>query len=187
MRKYTPLYYITLSKYLCSIIYIHNINHASVHVAKYATHSIFRRIPWLFIDANDFKLPYSIQRFESFALIFVVLWNAADQVTRILILTNRLMTISFIEWNRSSLVQINHNPDENRKCVLVHDDVIKRKSFPRYWPFVRVSHRSPVNSPHKGQWRGALMLSLICAWINGWVNNREDLRRHRSHYDVTVI
>ena len=33
--------------------------------------------------------------------------------------------------------------------------------------------RSPVNSPHKGQWRGALMLSLICARINGWVNNRE--------------
>ena len=32
---------------------------------------------------------------------------------------------------------------------------------------------SPVNSPHKGQWRGALMFSLICAWINGWVNNRE--------------
>ena len=31
---------------------------------------------------------------------------------------------------------------------------------------------SPVNSPHKGQRRGALMFSLICAWINGWVNNR---------------
>ena len=25
--------------------------------------------------------------------------------------------------------------------------------------------RSPVNSPHKGQWRGALMFSVICAWI----------------------
>ena len=48
---------------------------------------------------------------------------------------------------------------------------------------------SPVNSPHKGQWRGALMLSLICACISGWVNNREagDLRRHRVHYDVTVM
>ena len=34
------------------------------------------------------------------------------------------------------------------------------------------NHRSPVNSPHKGQWRGALMFSLICAWTNGWVNNR---------------
>ena len=43
--------------------------------------------------------------------------------------------------------------------------------------------------PHKGQWRRALMLSLICVWINGWVNNGEagDLRRHRAHYDVTVM
>ena len=47
----------------------------------------------------------------------------------------------------------------------------------------------PVNSPHKGQWRGTLMLSLICHWINGWVNNREagDLRRHQAHYDVIVM
>ena len=36
-----------------------------------------------------------------------------------------------------------------------HDDVIKWKHFPRYWPFVRGIHRPPVNSPHKGQWRGA--------------------------------
>ena len=70
-----------------------------------------------------------------------------------------------------------------------HDDVIKWKHFPRYWPFVRGIHRSPVNSPHKGQWRGALMFSLICVWINGWVNNGEagDLRRHRGHYDVNVM
>ena len=47
----------------------------------------------------------------------------------------------------------------------------------------------PVNSPHKGQWRGALMFSLIWAWINNWVNNREagDLRRYRGHYDVSVM
>ena len=47
----------------------------------------------------------------------------------------------------------------------------------------------PGNSPHKGQWRGALMFSLICVWINGWVNSRGDgdLRRYRAHYDVTVM
>ena len=69
-----------------------------------------------------------------------------------------------------------------------HGDVFKWKHSPRYWPFVRGIHRSPVNSPHKGQWRGALMFSLICVWINGWVNNGEagDLTRHRTHYDVTV-
>ena len=70
-----------------------------------------------------------------------------------------------------------------------HDDVIKWKHFPRYWPFVRRIHRSPVNSPHKRQWRGALMFSLICAWINRWVNNGEagDLRRHGAHCDVIVM
>ena len=52
-----------------------------------------------------------------------------------------------------------------------------------------LSGKSPVNSPHKGQWRGALLFSLICAWINGWVNNNEagDLRRDRAHYDVIVM
>ena len=61
--------------------------------------------------------------------------------------------------------------------------------FARCWPFVRGIHRSPVNSPHKGQWRGALMFSLICVWIHGWVNNREacDLRRYPAHYDVAVM
>ena len=69
-----------------------------------------------------------------------------------------------------------------------HDDVIKLKHLPRYWPFVQGIHRWPVNSPHKGQWRGALMFSLICAWLNGWVNNREagDLWCHRAHYGVIV-
>ena len=71
----------------------------------------------------------------------------------------------------------------------MHDNVIKWKHFPRNWPFARGIHRSPVNSLHKGQWRGVLMFSLIYVWINGWVNNREagDLRRYRAHYDVTVI
>ena len=47
----------------------------------------------------------------------------------------------------------------------------------------------PVNSPHKGQWRGAFMFSLICTWINDWVNNREtgDLKRYRGHCDVNVM
>ena len=38
-----------------------------------------------------------------------------------------------------------------------HDGVIKWKHYPRYWPFVWEIHQSPVNSNHKGQWRGALM------------------------------
>ena len=71
----------------------------------------------------------------------------------------------------------------------IHDDVIKWKHFPRNWPFVREIHRSPVNFPHKGQWRGALMFSLIYDWINDWVNNHEagNLRRQHCHYDVIVM
>ena len=47
----------------------------------------------------------------------------------------------------------------------------------------------PGEFPAKVQWRGALMFSLICVWIIGWVNNREvgDLRRYRAHYDVIVM
>ena len=63
------------------------------------------------------------------------------------------------------------------------------ETFPRNWPFVRGIHRSPVNSPHKGQWGGALMFSLIYVSIKDWVNNHEagDLRRYRAHYDVMVM
>ena len=70
-----------------------------------------------------------------------------------------------------------------------HYDVIKWKRFQRYWPFVRGIHRSPMNSPHKGQWRRALMFSLNYAWTNDWENTPDagDLRRHRAHYDLNVM
>ena len=88
-----------------------------------------------------------------------------------------------------------------------HDNVIKWKHFPGYYPFVRGNHGSTLDSPHKGKWRGALMswillllllllfcflgvflsamFSLICAGTNGWANNRDagDLSRHRAHYE----
>ena len=78
---------------------------------------------------------------------------------------------------------LRHKPSDG------HDDVIKWKHFPHRWHFVWEIHRSPMNSPHKGQWRRALMFSLIWAGANGWVNNRDagDLRRHRAHYDVIVM
>ena len=90
---------------------------------------------------------------------------------------------------------------ETTKC-LKHALVLDRRSF---WTHAWWRHQmetftvlldlcegnSPVSvkSLHKGQWRGALMFSVICAWINNWVNNREagDLRRHRGLYDVNVM
>ena len=70
-----------------------------------------------------------------------------------------------------------------------HDDVIKWRHFPRYSPFVLGIRRSHVISLHKGQWRGASMLSLIWVWINGSANNRkaDDLIRHCAYHDVTVM
>ena len=73
-------------------------------------------------------------------------------------------------------------------CNHYHDDLIKRKHLPRYWPFVRAIHRWPITSPHKGQSCRVLMFSLIDARTNGWANNRTagDLRRHRDHNDVML-
>ena len=70
---------------------------------------------------------------------------------------------------------------------IAHDDVIKWELFALYWPFVKVIPRWPVDSPCQGQWRGALVFSLIWAWTNGWANTCDagDLRRHRAYYDVT--
>ena len=91
----------------------------------------------------------------------------------ILCLNEKIRSTSLHIWCDEKEKQ--HVPYWDNACPCVtswlnHDDVIKWRHFPRYWPFVRGIHRSPVNSPHKGQWRGALMFSLICVWINGWVN-----------------
>ena len=97
------------------------------------------------------------------------------------IFRKRYFEMQFREW-KPLLVWLNVHLN------WLHDDVIKWKHIPRYWPFVQGIHRSPVNSPHRGQWRGA-WFSLICVWINDWVNNREagDLGRHHAHYDVIVM
>ena len=94
----------------------------------------------------------------------------------------------FVDY-RDHFIFSGHWMDGRSHGRICHDDVIKWKHFPRYWPFVRGIHRSPVNSSHKGQWRGGLMFTLICVWINSCVNNREagDLRRYCAHYGVTVM
>ena len=87
-----------------------------------------------------------------------------------------------INWCVCDYIIIFLMKDKTRDTVsmeIPYDDVIKWKHFSRRWHFVRGIHR-------KG---GALMLSLICAWIKGWVNNGEagDLRRHRAQYDVILM
>ena len=45
------------------------------------------------------------------------------------------------------------------------------------------------NSPVPGEFPAHRPVTLICVWINSWVNNRKagDLRRHRTHYGVIVL
>ena len=108
-----------------------------------------------------------------------------NEYNYLLFITN-MISITNIHWVLIILILLDYVLTIDKAS---HDDVIKWKHFPRYWPFVRGIPRSPVNSPHKGQRRGALMFSLICVWINGWENNREagDLRRYRAHFDVIVM
>ena len=70
--------------------------------------------------------------------------------------------------------------------LLWHDDVIRWKHLPGYWPFVRGIHRW-IPSTKAGD--AELCCFRRSALINCWVNNREagDLRRHHAHYDVTVM
>ena len=72
------------------------------------------------------------------------------------------------------------------RIAIWHDDVIKWKRFPRYWRFVRGTHRSSVNSQRPMM--QSLVFSLVCARRKGRVNGREarDFRSHRAHYDVSV-
>ena len=68
--------------------------------------------------------------------------------------------IPTVNWTLREKLQ--WNLIQNTILTKENDDVIKWKHFPCYWPFVQWIHQSPVNSPHKGQWCGALMFSLIC-------------------------
>ena len=67
------------------------------------------------------------------------------------------------KFEKKSNISVQAKTKHNKAETAHHDVVIKWKHFPSYWRFVRGIHRSPVNSPHKGQWHGALMFALICA------------------------
>ena len=104
-----------------------------------------------------------------------------------LYMSRNLLVLKY-KWESSGVINgIRDSELEDKGSY--HDDVIKWKHIARYWSFVMGIHRLPVDSPHKGQWHRALVLSLICIWINDKANNRDTggLRRHLAHYDVTVM
>ena len=114
------------------------------------------------------------------------MWGLCEQVSCIRI-GSMWKSVNCYPINLNHFVKLESQRKDS--CFQPHYEVTKRKYFPRYWPFARGIHQSPVSSPHKGQWRGTLMFSLICVWTNGGVHNRNagDLRRHRAHYGVTLM
>ena len=76
------------------------------------------------------------------------------------------------------------------ECVVMHDDVIKWKHFPRVTGHLCVEFTGPRWIPRTKASDAELWCFLWSAsWINGWVNNREadDLRRHRALYEVIAM
>ena len=91
----------------------------------------------------------------------VTQWSIKMNVKVSLTKRNIYLHLIFLNIEMSSVVEIRY---EGRQTHW-HDDVIKWKHFPRYWPFVRGIHRSPVNSPQKASGVELWFFSLICAWI----------------------
>ena len=148
---------------------------------------------YLFIFNSKLIIPCtsSLVELQSFCITMMSYTLSASQITATSIVHLAAYSSNTKEnyWSFLKWIQWSTKTQKQGKVFSCHDDVIKWKHFPRYWPFVRGIHRWPVNSPHKDQSRGALMFSLICAWTGGWVNNGEagDLRRLRAHYDVIVM
>ena len=116
-----------------------------------------------------------------------------------------------IWWGYLTIMAFRHNEMRNHICQYMFIKKMCRhfgavcRFHRRLWRYIMMTSSNenvfrvtghlcgeftgPGEFPHKGQWRRALMFSLICVWINDWVNNREagDLRRYRVHYDVTVM
>ena len=117
--------------------------------------------------------------------------------------TQQLLNYLTVLWQSSPIAAGTGAVDINFSCVaaswmslrMFHDIypfswlLHQMETFSALLALCRGTHRSPVNSPHKRQWHGALMLPFICNWINVWAKNREagELRRHHAHYDVTTM
>ena len=143
--------------------------------------SIIKHLLQRLVFGNDFPwkwLKYSLTADLNFGVnlwrhIIIYSWLKSTYVTNVNACQPSVYYCFTWVWGTRATFFAIFNSLWLSNAIWGHDDVIKWKLFPRYWPFVRGIHRSPVNSLHKGQWRGALMFSLICDWINAWVNNRE--------------
>ena len=99
----------------------------------------------LYFPVCVLHIPYCLQVVDSIVVCLIV-----DVNVSITSFSSYLTLISgpFLPANVRRLYSIVYHFTCHFYC---HDDVIKWKHFPPYWPFVRGIHRSTVNSPHKGQ------------------------------------
>ena len=124
-----------------------------------------------------------------------IFWGSKDVFFFLIFLVSHCLQHKYTlrKWAKDSICRNNTSNNVLHFILVKHYDVMKCEIFrvtgPLCGEFTGHQYRSPVNPPHKGQWRRALMFSVICSWIKAWVNNREagDLRRHRAHYDVIVM
>ena len=152
-------------------------------------------IPWFIANCNYEQSANSMQNpnnFQSRKCIWKYCSHNGTHLSQVLICQVHIYHVNnwyVLHWHSFALAMpwklINIWVD-SRNMMMSSNGNIFRVTGPFCVPGI---HRPPVNSPHKGQWRGALMFSLIYVWTNGWVNNRDpvDLRRHRADYDVTLI
>ena len=125
--------------------------------------------------------PSAMPLFATSTCVWLVLWGGPRR-DRGLALRTTALSVSVRVWG---YVYVR----ASERSLFVWTWWWKWKPFPVYRPFVRGIHRSSAGSPHKGQWRGALIFSLIWAWTKVWENSRDagDSRRNRAYYDVTVM
>ena len=166
-------------------------------MSPYAVTNYFKYSTWCGTCPDDTTCSKSIIIINH---VFILSQNDESmyRIIRVVVIIKCNFLTRFMEWYRAySFMVIITEPYFNQEydvCLLFVSTCFLNinhswwrhpmETFPRYWPFVRGIHRSPMNSPQKGQWRGALMFSLICAWANGRAHSRDagDLRRHRAHY-----
>ena len=137
----------------------------------------------------------------SIAIVYSPVYSGADQRKH-----QSSASLAFVRGIHRGPVNSPHKWPVTRK-IFPFDDVIMSRDVSKHnigsttwWRHQRETfsallalcmgiHWSPVNSPHKDQWRGDLMFPVICAWTNGRANNRYagDLGRHRAHYDIAVM
>ena len=135
--------------------------------------------------------PWWYHDVETLSTLLVCVWGRWTSLTKGLLIraSDIYLAVSINKlWNKQSTHHWFQTPGRSYHCNVFRSWWRHQMEFSALLAICAGNSPATGEFPHKGQWRGALMFSLICTW-NGWVNNRAagDLRRHRAHYDVTVM